>query len=174
MVTMVKWTGPIYCKLIIAWLQWKHKIRKSQQPHNRLWQHDKPSLARYDQGTLGRVLFTFLTENEFELMKGAETHDLYHVLLNYGTDAVEEVCLQCCLFGSGKRSLYLLAALTVGILEFPEHWSRFRRAYRRGKEMVNFSKWSFEHLLGEPIDLLRSMILKRAAPPTSSINPLTF
>lgn len=166
MVRMVELTGPIYCKIRMRFSWIRSKLSRSASTPIEYWDHNKGTLAQYEEGTLGGDLHTFLAANNFELLPGAETHDVYHVLLDYGTSAVEEVCLQCCLYGSGKRSMYLIGALVIGVLVFPEYWASFRQAYHRGLQMNNFSKWSFEYLLGEPINLLRQMAASESSEST--------
>lgn len=175
MIRIVEWSGPIYCKIRMRLSVIRSRLGRSARPPVAYWHHRKSTLVHYKQGSLGEALYSFLLANDFELLPGAETHDVFHVLLGYGTTAVEEVCLQCCLYGSGKRSFYLLGAVCFGVLIFPEYWSLFQKAYQRGRGMVNFSKWSFEYLLHEPIDLLQALAsesIKTA--PMLKLNPIIF
>lgn len=159
MIRIVEYTGPIYCKIRMWFSAGKARYFQRGSSPEGCWVHQKSDLAHFEAGTLGNTLYTFLSEKGFELLPGAETHDVYHVLLEYGTTAVEEVCLQYCLYGSGKRSAYVIGAVVAGVFVFPEYWGLFRQAYRRGRKMIHFSKWSFEYLLNEPLELLKRMLV---------------
>lgn len=109
-------------------------------------------------GTLGHELSQFLVQNGFHLMPLFERHDVYHVLLGYGTDALEEAQMQFFLLGNGKRSPgVLLAAIGAGFL-LPEYAEAFRRVWLRGTSARSIGEWEFEYLLGEQLEELRNFI----------------
>lgn len=109
-------------------------------------------------GSFGHGLAHFMKSNGYEVLTKFENHDACHVLLNYQTDIIGEVSMQFCLYGNGKRSPYLLGVIVLGWLFFPECWDIFRTAKERGKVMKSFHQWNFEHLLHEPLNLLKAMI----------------
>lgn len=113
------------------------------------WQMQRDDLEAFPPGSLGQRLGRFLIINDLHLMPGFENHDIFHILLGYGLSAPEEVELQWCLLGNGKRSAYALVAAVVGAAFFPECWGLLQRAFRRGKALRPFHHWYYEYLLRE-------------------------
>ncbi len=126
--------------------------------HQCRWSVSRQDLLAYPPASLGKNLGHFLTENQLELLPGFENHDVFHVLLGIGLSAPEEVVLQCCLIGNGKRSSYALVAGLTGVLFFPEHWTIFHQAYRRGRALRKFHHWHYRHLLRENLTDLRHFL----------------
>lgn len=131
------------------------KLMKQPRPS---WQVCKADLIAHPPGSLGRAMGHFLQEHGFELLPGFENHDVCHTLLAYGTNAPDEVMMQWCLYGNGKRTLYTVVAAFFGGLLFPEHWGAFRHAYRRGQKLRPFHHWYFEYLLRENTYHLRAFL----------------
>jgi len=132
MIWLVDTTQPIYRK-------WFRRYRPS-------WQQDIQGLMAYEKESLGYALGIFLKENQLALIPRFEDHDVFHVLLGYAPTVVEESKMQFCLLGSGKRSLYVLGTCAIAWLAFPEYWSGFKTAWRRGKQLRRFHHWYFEYL----------------------------
>lgn len=105
--------------------------------------------------TIGYQLGDFLRQNGFEFIPKFENHDLFHVLLEYGLTVGDEVRMQCCLAGSGRRTFSTWITIIIGCLFYPEHWRSFYVAYRRGAKLCNFSYWDFEPMLTMPVSELR-------------------
>ena len=122
------------------------------------WQVNAQTLLDYAPGTLGRQVGQFLAANELELIPSFENHDVFHILLEYGLSAPEEVALQWCLLGNGKRSIFSFAAIFIGTICFPEYWGWFRKAYRKGKSLRTFHHWYFEYLLQENLASMRQFL----------------
>lgn len=122
------------------------------------WQLQRDDLEALPPGSLGQRLGRFLVTNDLNLMPGFENHDVFHTLLGYGLSAPEEVELQWCLVGNGKRSAYALAAAFVGAAFFPEYWGHLRRAYQRGKALRTFHHWYYEYLLRENLVELQNFL----------------
>lgn len=144
MIRLVELTHPVYER----WF-------RRQRP---VWQQTLPMLLDYESGTLGRALGIFLQTKGIELIPRFEDHDVFHVLLEYDTTVPGESEMQFCLLGSGKRSLYVMGTCAIAWLAFPEYWSRFRAAFRRGRQMRRFHHWYFEYLLGESLEEMRTFI----------------
>lgn len=144
MIRLVKFTHPIYER-------WFRRRRPA-------WQQTTKSLLQYEAGSLGRALGHFLVANDIRLIPRFEDHDVFHVILEYDTSVPGESEMQFCLLGSGKRSLYVMGTCAIAWLAFPEYWSRFRAAYKRGKRLRTFHHWYFEYLLNEPLEELRAFI----------------
>lgn len=144
MIWLVKVTHPAYER-------WFHR-------HRPAWQQSTGRLLEYEAGSLGRALGAFLLANEISLIPRFEDHDVCHVILEYDTSVPGESEMQFCLLGSGKRSLYVMGTCAIAWLAFPEYWSRFRAAFKRGRQLRPFHHWYFEYLLGEPLEELRAFI----------------
>lgn len=151
-------------------LNWGFRI--SYPIYAKLWKRPRPAwqlgrdqlLMAYDPESLGFALGCFLNYRDLDLMPGFESHDVFHTLLGYGTSAPEEVMLQWCLLGNGKRSPYCFFAASIGALCFPEHWGLLRAAYQRGRQLRTFHHWYFEYLLQEDLTELRAFLNGKAKP----------
>ncbi len=139
---LFRWSYPVYGTIF----KWKRPA----------WVWTKQQLGDFPTGSLGREVYKFLHNNGFDMLPKFEDHDVLHVLFGYGSHVVDEVRMQFCLFGNGKRSLYLFGVIIIGWLAFPECWHLFREAFRKGKELTPIHRWKFEHLLREPVHLLRN------------------
>lgn len=113
------------------------------------WQLNRNDLLQLPSGSLGQQVGHFLSSNQLQLIPGFENHDVFHVLLEYGLSAPEEVELQWCLLGNGKRSIYAFLAAFTGAALFPEYWDRHRQAFRKGRQLRTFHHWYYEYLLRE-------------------------
>jgi len=97
------------------------------------WGLSARQLADMPADSLGRALGELLLDRGFELIPRLESHDLMHLLTGVGADVVSEVELQFTLLGNGKRSLYLLGTVALGLCVYPEHAARFLMGFRRGQ-----------------------------------------
>lgn len=136
--------------------------RRFYKTDKRAWRQSRRDLRGKPAGSLGRSLAAFLDEGGFELMPRFEDHDVFHVLLGYGSDIPAEACLQFCLLGNGKRSINVYGTVLLATLVFPEHWGDFRRACERGRRARPFTHWDFEYLLNEPVGRLRALIFQNS------------
>ncbi len=121
------------------------------------WAISLQQLQRRPAGSLGRGMADFYEREQIQMMDGYERHDVFHVLLGYGTAIQEEGQLVFCLLGNGKRSVPTIASSLMAALFFPEYWGAFAEAYQRGQCARPFWHWQFEYLLSEPVSLLRQM-----------------
>ena len=144
---LVEFTKPYY-------MRWFKKGQKN-------WAITEEQLLKYPSDTLGFQLMTFLKKENLSLMPLVEEHDVMHVLLEYEPNIIDEINMQFFLVGNGKRSLYAYGTAIIGAFLMPEHWGKYRKAYRRGKSALNFSKWNFQYLLKERMEDLRSLIFKK-------------
>lgn len=116
------------------------------------WGIRRQDLLQYDSATLGYQLGCFLEEHQFELIPKVEQHDIYHVLTGYGTAVEDEIALQYLCFGNGKRSLYLLGAILIGILILPEYLPHYFHSYLKGKSLRPFFQYNYRNLLEVDFD----------------------
>lgn len=119
------------------------------------WNISKEELSEYPENSLGKQLYRFLDQNEFELMPRIEFHDVHHVLFQLGTTMREETNIQFVVIGNGKRSLPNLIASVVCIVFYPEYWNEFRKAYQRGRNANKFHDLNFIELLNRDLDELQ-------------------
>ena len=144
---LVNLTSPLYAKF----------TRASTQA----WDYTPKELLKMPAGTLGRRLGAFLTMHSLSLIPKFEEHDVFHVLLAYETNVVDEIKMQCCLLGSRKRSLYVLGTVGLGLVLYPEYIKVFYKAYKRGRFLLPFWKWDFRYLLKENLTDLQALIEKK-------------
>ncbi len=142
MAQLFRWSYPVY-----------GIIFKRRQ---KAWSWTKEQLGDFRPGSLGKEVYHFLNSQGFEMLPKFEDHDTLHVLLGYSSHVVDEVRMQFCLLGNGKRSLYLYGVVCIGWLSFPECWRLFLEAFKRGRTLTPVHRWKFEHLLREPLFLLRN------------------
>jgi hypothetical protein len=139
---LFRWSYPVY-----------GAIFKRRQ---KAWYWTKQQLRDFQPGSMGKEIYYFLNSQGFEMLAKFEDHDALHVVLGYSSHVVDEVRMQFCLFGNGKRSLYLFGVICIGWLAFPECWHLFTEAFKRGRASAPVHRWKFEHLLREPLFVLRN------------------
>jgi hypothetical protein len=118
----------------------------------------RKTLAGLPEGTLGRDLLLLLDKNKLPLLVHYAKHDMKHILLGYPTTDEGEVCLQAFMLGNGHLSFPVISTLLFGLFTMPEHWSAFRRAYRRGKKAMPISGWNWPALVREQTIMLQQNI----------------
>ncbi len=146
-------------KRFILWLFEKTQKGYLKFKKKKSWNITKGELLQLPKDTLGYELGEFLKKNNFDLISKSESHDIYHVLLGYGTQVEDEIALQFACFGNGKRSLYLLLSLLAGILLLPEYIKYYQASYLLGNKSASFHELNYEKLLRFPISELREKIL---------------
>jgi len=141
LIELVERSKPIYAKLF--------------KRHRPAWLQSRDSLLRFPADTLGHALGQFLQREGLDLLHQFESHDVFHVLLDYQTTVIDEVRMQFFLLGNGKRSIYALISAGIGWLGVPEARLLYRQAFQRGCSYCPIHRWKFEHLLNEPLTELR-------------------
>lgn len=135
--------------------------RRLSRRNHIAWNLSKAQLLSFPVSSLGQELGCFLDKHNFSLMAQFETHDVFHILLEYKPTALDEARMQYCLVGSGKKSLFSLGTCLISILLYPEFAIDFKRHYQRGKKLKNFSHWDFKALLNFDINQLRTATTQR-------------
>ena len=123
------------------------------------WNLNSNDLIKFPNGSLGNELGLFYKSHHFEPLPKAERHDIFHVLLGYTTDVIEESKMQFFLLGNGKLSFFTLATTVITAILFPKKWMVFIQSYLRGKKSTDISEWDFKQLLNKDIEILRRSIL---------------
>ena len=147
LITLVEKTKHVYIK-------WTNKKRI-------VWSVTMVDLQQYHTHTLGKDLANFLLQENFDLVAGLESHDVYHVLLEYDTSVEAEAAMQFFLLGNGKRSIYAIGTSFVAFLTMPDQWLAFWKAYKRGQKSITVHLWDFQFLLKEETAQLRAFINKK-------------
>src|SRR5882757_2117007 len=107
-------------------------------------------LKQFPAGSLGKDLVIFLQNKNLQLLPYYARHDIKHILLKYDTTDDGEVCLQCFMLGNGHLSFPVVATVIYGFVTMPEHWSKFRQAFKRGKKAIPIANWNWFGILEQP------------------------
>lgn len=149
-------------KRLIFWLFEKsQKVYTSMFKSHKAWDITKNQLLKLPENTLGYALGTFLNINGFELLPKVERHDAYHVISGYSTKVEDEIALQCLCFGNGKRSLYLLGAIILGVIILPDYYKYYYKSYLIGKRAHSFHHYDYKRLLLIDLNEFRSIIFTK-------------
>lgn len=122
--------------------------------------YTRAQLQSFDDGTMGKDLVAFVHHKGLELLPYYARHDMKHILLNYDTTDEGEVCLQCFMLGNGHLSFPVLATVAFGLATMPEHWKKFRAAYKRGQTANAIEHWNWFGILQQPTAQLQAAIFK--------------
>lgn len=128
---LFKWTMVVYCRF---------KNKKA-------WNLTTAQLLAMEKTSFGHHLGKLLHANDFQLIPKVERHDAYHLLTGFDTTVEDEIALQYCCFGNGKRTLYLYGVLIAGTILLPDYLPYYFKAYRYGKEANSFHHFNFRHIL---------------------------
>ncbi len=135
-----------------------HDVLYKHRPN---WNVSTAMLLAMPAHSLGYGIGKFLQADNLEPIPRAERHDVFHVLLQYGTTVREEAGMQFCILGAGKHSPSVLSTIALAIVFLPEHWTYFYNQYSKGKNYLQFYKLPFQHLLDSNLHNMQSTILKR-------------
>lgn len=138
---------------ICGWLNESTKVYYTKWFKNKSqsWNINMNDLENLNTNTLGNHLFRFLKSEGFTILDKHESHDIFHVLTNYSTTKEEEIAMQYCLFGNGRRTPYMALSIFVGTCLLPENITLFYKAYLKGKQAFPFHQINYKHLLNTPL-----------------------
>jgi len=133
------------------------------------------ALRNYETGTLGSAIANCLDAHRYNLVPRFESHDLKHVLLNYGMDPIGEIRLQAFMVGNGNRTLPSLAILTYGMILLPSQWKTFKTDYQKGCNTPPISHWTVASHGQYPLETLQRELLENASQhrPVFSLKKIT-
>ena len=123
-----------------------------------LFPYSVETLQSFPDGSLGKDLVNFLEAKELQLLPYYARHDIKHILLGYDTTEEGEGCLQCFMLGNNHLSFPVLATVTYCLVTMPEHWSKFIRAFNRGRTAPAISHWKWFEILLKPTQELKDKI----------------
>lgn len=104
-------------------------------------------LEQLPEGSMGNELFHFLTQNHFTYLPHFETHDVKHVLLDYGINGKEEACMQYFYIGNGHFSIATVVSAIASLIMMPECLFAFGKAFNRGRKALPIGKIDLGKLL---------------------------
>jgi ubiquinone biosynthesis protein Coq4 len=139
-------------------------VYQGLMPRNRAWKLTKNQLKTFPDGTLAKDLAAFLDQNKFDLLPYLETHDIYHVLLQYEPNIVDEARMYFFMLGNGKYSFEVINTVIVSWILLPDYWSDLIQHYNRGHNARSIAKWDFRYLLHEDTTYLRDIIFNQTEP----------
>ena len=128
------------------------------------WNLSSDDLVKYQDGSLGKSLGEFYKKEKFEPIAKAERHDVFHVLLGYSTDVIEEAAMQFFLWGNRKPSFFTIGSCLLTALLFPNKISYFISHFQKGKEANTIRNWNFKFLLQEDLQALKQQIFTKNRP----------
>jgi ubiquinone biosynthesis protein Coq4 len=149
-------------KKLITWLFHWTMIGYCKFKQKAAWGITTAQLLYLPSQSLGHHLGQLLHKNGFELLPKVERHDAYHLVTGYGTAVEEEIALQYCCFGNGKRTPYLYGVLLLGTFILPDYMSMYLKAYRLGHEANSFHHFDYKKLLSVNFEHFRSTIFNRS------------
>lgn len=115
-------------------------------------------LQHFEEGTVGRALYSFFFNNDLELLPHYEKHDIKHVVLGYPPTEEGEVSLQCFMLANGRITAPVIFSVFVGVLIMPESWFTFRKAWKRGRATPCLNKLNWFGLMPQPLSEVRKQI----------------
>ena len=83
------------------------------------WNLKKHDLLQFPEKTLGNELGLFLQREELEIIDKIESHDVFHLLLDYKTKVIEESAMTFFLIGNGKVSIYTIGSAVFSVIFYP-------------------------------------------------------
>jgi len=140
---------------VVDWaLQFHEVLKKKRIP----WNLSRSDLLNYEQGTLGNMIGKFLIKKDLHPLPRLESHDAYHLLLDYDTVFKDETALFYFSLGNGYNSIFLKMSSFAAFIFFPEDWLIFWEHFKRGKNTRPIHKWDFKELLSENYQDLKKLI----------------
>ncbi len=130
-------------------------------PNRKAWGLSSDDMLRFKTGSLGQALGLFYKKEKFEPIPKAERHDVFHVLLGYSTNVIDEAAMQFFLWGNGKASFFTVGTCLMTSILFPNKIIVFITAFQKGRNAVPIGDWNFHLLLSENIDALRNGIFNK-------------
>jgi len=119
------------------------------------WPYPLEDLAEFEEETLGRELYDFLSIRNLGYLPKYEEHDSYQALLGYGTTVTEELKLQAFMWGNKNSTFAGKVLFVLGWVVFPSKHSLFRREIIRGKRAKPLSNIAVSSMIPKDLSELR-------------------
>lgn len=104
--------------------------------------------------TVGHDLAHMLDSRGLKLIPGFAKHDLDHLILGYGMDPEEELCMQAYLIGNGRWQLQVFLFLSSAVL-LPGLWGTLWAHYKLGRQSPSLTSLTLDGCQGQNTDQLR-------------------
>ena len=114
----------------------------------RRYDHKLQWMRSLPEQTVGNDLAQMLDKKGLRLIPGFERHDLNHLILGYGMEPEEELCMQAYLVGNGHYKLHCCLFLSSGIL-LPWLWKSLFAHYELGKRGEPLASLSLDECMSE-------------------------
>ena len=112
------------------------------------YEHKLRLLRLLPTHSVGNDLAKMLDAKGLKLIPGFERHDLNHLILGYGMEPEEELCMQAYLVGNGYYKLHCCLFLSSAIL-LPCLWKTLFAHYKLGKQSESLSSLSLQECMTE-------------------------
>lgn len=119
--------------------------------------------------TVGHDFAQMLDSKGLKLIPGFAKHDLDHLILGYGMNPEEELCMQAYLIGNGRRQLQCFLFLSSALL-LPGLWSTLWAHYNLGRRSEPLSPLTLDDCLEQRTDQLRRKYSPAGMDLTASAN----
>lgn len=122
--------------------------------------------------TLGKKLYDIMQANRIELVPWYKEHDLKHVLLGYKMDTLEEMRMQCFMWGNAGFSVFTTIITFFFIIWTPEMWADAKNHFNAGKLVKNVAQYKLESTIEQNLESLRTEIeLEKAITYLNKLQP---
>ncbi|MBI3518746.1 MAG: hypothetical protein HY062_05250 [Bacteroidetes bacterium] len=146
----------------VLWLLEKGvPIHAKLNAHRIAWNLSSDDFLKFSEGSLGNAMGQFYKSQHFEPIPKAERHDVFHVLLGYSTNVIDEAAMQFFLWGNGKPSFFTVGTCLITTIIFPNHFREFKTAFQKGKQATAIRDWNFKHLLNEDLQILKNRVFTK-------------
>lgn len=115
-------------------------------------------LSELPEGTLGKDIADCLDRNGLRLVRGFESHDLKHVLLDSKMNPLDEIRLQAFMLGNGNYSVASFAIFIFGAFFLPDLWITFIKDFRAGRRTMPIKNWTVENYAHCQTETLREVL----------------
>ncbi|MGB5943652.1 MAG: hypothetical protein WBG71_12285 [Leeuwenhoekiella sp.] len=122
---------------------------------NEPWGISRKELLKLQPESLGFHLGCFLLKHNLHPQPRCEDHDVFHVITGYSTDTDQEIAMQFFLFGNGKRSPFLNLARLCGYLLYPDRYSYFKEALKKGAAHMPLHVFDYKQHLNTSVKLFK-------------------
>lgn len=124
----------------------------------KIYENKVELLLKMPKGTLGNDIGKSLKENNLRLVPRYESHDLKHILLDYGMNPVDEIRMQAFMIGNRNYSISVFAIFIFGALILPDFWTIFYQDFMKGRNSLPIKTWTIEKFAHYSTSLLREFI----------------
>ncbi len=117
-------------------------------------------LYKLPKNTLGYKLAENMNQQNFEFIKGFESHDFKHLLYDYKTDVLGEIRLVYFEYFAGNRSLTTYLVLIFGIILMPDSWKYIKIEKEKAKLYRPVYEINFYKMIHFDFELAKVIVRK--------------